>query len=181
MRILQVQQCPVLDVLSTFSARLHLSGLPSWSPPLISRLRDRLVVYKRGESGRSANLAGPTTPYVWYVNFMLYYCTSSFSSRRAFINYMPSAFRISSPNLTYSARQSGLRSVAGLILCTGAPLMTFLIGTDQSAVPWEQLIYQLTFHLFSCECNGDIANLDDPSWDMTSAPGDPDRSLDLLD
>lgn len=136
MRILQIQQCPVLDVLSTFSARLHLNGLPSCSPPLISRLRDRLsVVYKRGESGRSANLAGPTTPYVWYADFMLYYCTSSFSSQRAFINYMPSAFRISSPNLTYSARQSGLRSVAGLILCTGAPLMTFLIGTERSAMP----------------------------------------------
>jgi len=139
------------------------------------------VVYKRGESGRSANLAGPTTPclLVCQSHAVLLYNIVLIST--SFHHHMPSAFRISSPSLTYSARQSGLRSVAGLILCTGAPLMTFLIGTERLALPEIQLICQLTFHLFACKCNWNIANLHDPSWDMTSAPGQSYRGLDLLD
>lgn len=43
--------------------------------------------------------------------------------------YMPSSARIFDPSSTYSARQSGFRSVAGLMLCTGAPLMTLRMGT----------------------------------------------------
>lgn len=43
--------------------------------------------------------------------------------------YMPSCFRIISPSQTYSAKHSGFRNVAGLIEATGAPLITFLIGT----------------------------------------------------
>jgi len=118
----------------------------------------------------------------WYADtFMLRNLTTSFTLQRASISHMPSAFRISSPSLTYSAKQSGLRSVAGLMLCTGAPFMTFLIGTNRSAMHKYQLTQQPTFYFLSRQCNGYIANLDDPSWDMTSASGDTYRGLDLLD
>lgn len=137
---------------------------------------------ERWRSGRNADPADTPMLDACYADlFMLRTFTTSFSSQQAFINHMPSAFRISSPRFTYSARQSGLRSVAGLMLCTGAPFMTFLIGTNQSAMYKYQLTQQPTFYFLSRQCNGYIANLDDPSWDMTSASSDTYRGLDLLD
>lgn len=58
-------------------------------------------------------------------------CTTKKQSYRlAALNHdNPSSLLICSPSLTYSSRHSGFLNVAGLIDSTGAPLMTFLIGT----------------------------------------------------